>query len=93
MPFPGTVDSGSFTPYDEKNDAGGFLMELNLKAMTTETRNPNTMNLDTMSVQEILTIMNREDEKVPLAIRQVLPKKPASAWKGPAAMSARRLDK
>ena len=50
MPFSGTVDSGSFTPYDEENDAGGFLMELNLKAMTTETRNPNTMNLDTMSV-------------------------------------------
>lgn len=48
-------------------------MELNLKAMTTETRNPNTMNLDTMSVMEILTVMNREDEKVPLAIRQVLP--------------------
>lgn len=24
-------------------------MELNLKAMTTETRNPNTMNLDTMA--------------------------------------------
>ena len=48
-------------------------MELNLKAMTTETRNPNTMNLDTMSVQEILTVMNREDDKVPVAIRQVLP--------------------
>lgn len=48
-------------------------MEPNLKAMTTETRNPNTMNLDTMSVMEILTVMNREDEKVPLAIREVLP--------------------
>ena len=48
-------------------------MELNLKTMTTETRNPNTMNLDTMSPMEILTVMNREDEKVPLAIRQVLP--------------------
>lgn len=48
-------------------------MELNLKTMTTETRNPNTMNLDTMSVTEILTVMNREDEKVPLAIREVLP--------------------
>lgn len=48
-------------------------MELNLKAMTTETRNQNTMNLDTMSPLEILTVMNREDEKVPLAIRQVLP--------------------
>lgn len=48
-------------------------MELNLKTMTTETRNPNTMNLDTLSPMEILTVMNREDEKVPAAIRQALP--------------------
>ena len=48
-------------------------MELNLKTMTTETRNPNTMNLDTMSPMEILTVMNREDENVPRAIQKVLP--------------------
>ena len=48
-------------------------MELNLKAMTTETRNPNTMGLDTMSPLEIVTVMNREDENVPLAIRPALP--------------------
>ena len=30
--------------------------------MTTETRNPNTMNLDIMSPLEIVTAMNKEDE-------------------------------
>ena len=48
-------------------------MILNLNAMTTESRNPNTMDLDTMSALQIVTVMNREDEKVPLAIRNCLP--------------------
>lgn len=48
-------------------------MELNLNTMTTESRNPNTMQMDTMSALEIVTVMNREDEKVPQAIRACLP--------------------
>jgi len=48
-------------------------MELNMKTMTTESRNPNTMELDTMCPMEILEVMNREDEKVIAAIRKVLP--------------------
>ena len=48
-------------------------MELNLQTMTTETRNRNTMHLDTMTPLEILTVMNREDENVPRAISKVLP--------------------
>jgi N-acetylmuramic acid 6-phosphate etherase len=48
-------------------------MTLNLNAMTTESRNPNTMDLDTMSALQIVTVMNREDEKVPEAIRPCLP--------------------
>lgn len=48
-------------------------MEIDLKAMTTETRNKNTMNLDTMSSLEIVTIMNKEDSKVPKAIESQLP--------------------
>ncbi len=48
-------------------------MTLNMNAMTTESRNPNTMELDTMSALEIVTVMNREDEKIPQAIRQRLP--------------------
>ncbi len=46
---------------------------INLEGMSTETRNPNTMHLDEMSIHEILTIMNEEDQKVPLAIKKVLP--------------------
>lgn len=48
-------------------------MEINLKGMTTETRNKNTMDLDRMTPLEIVTVMNREDENVPRAIAQVLP--------------------
>ena len=48
-------------------------MQLNLNAMTTESRNPNTMELDTMSPLEIVTVMNREDENIPRAIARCLP--------------------
>ena len=48
-------------------------MNLNLTAMTTESRNTNTMRLDTMTALEVVTVMNREDEKVPQAIARVLP--------------------
>lgn len=36
-------------------------MGLNLSGMTTETRNPRTMQLDQMSPLEIVTVMNEED--------------------------------
>ena len=48
-------------------------MSLNLQNMSTETRNPNTRNLDTMSPLEIVTVMNQEDAKVPAAITPALP--------------------
>lgn len=44
-------------------------MELKLEQMTTERRNENTMNLDTMSPLEIVTIMNQEDLLIPAAIK------------------------
>jgi N-acetylmuramic acid 6-phosphate etherase len=57
-----------------KQNAGGvFLMSLNLKSMSTETRNQNTMNLDTMTPLEVITVMNQEDAKVPEAIKPALP--------------------
>ena len=56
-----------------KEKTGGMAVKLNLNAMTTESRNPNTMQMDTMSALEIVTVMNREDEKVPQAIRACLP--------------------
>lgn len=48
-------------------------MKLNLDALTTETRNRDTMNLDTMTPLEVVTAMNREDAKVPQAIAPILP--------------------
>ena len=48
-------------------------MSLNLKNMSTETRNQNTMNLDIMSPLEIVTVMNQEDARVPAAIPPALP--------------------
>ena len=48
-------------------------MSLNLKNMSTETRNQNTMNLDIMSPLEVVTVMNQEDAKVPAAITPALP--------------------
>ena len=48
-------------------------MSLNLKSMSTETRNQNTMNLDTMTPLEVITVMNQEDAKVPEAIKPALP--------------------
>lgn len=48
-------------------------MRLNLAGLSTETRNPNTMELDRMTPLEIVTVMNREDARVPEAIRPALP--------------------
>ena len=48
-------------------------MSLNLKNMSTETRNQNTMDLDIMTPLEVVTVMNQEDAKVPEAIKPALP--------------------
>ena len=48
-------------------------MSLNLKNMSTEKRNQNTMNLDIMTPLEVITVMNQEDAKVPAAIAPALP--------------------
>lgn len=47
--------------------------EMDLSKMMTETRNPNTMDLDQMSALQIVTAMNREDRRVPEGIEPVLP--------------------
>lgn len=44
-----------------------------LRTLATEQRNPLSMQIDTASVREILEIMNTEDHKVPIAVRQELP--------------------
>jgi N-acetylmuramic acid 6-phosphate etherase len=44
-----------------------------LEGLSTETRNPETMNLDEMSSLEIVQAMNKEDCKVPKIITNLLP--------------------
>ena len=46
---------------------------MDLNKYATETRNPNTTDLDTMSALEIVEQMNKQDENVPKAINKVLP--------------------
>jgi len=46
---------------------------LDLSTLTTESRNTNTENLDSMSALEIVGVMNQEDRNVPDAIEKVLP--------------------
>ncbi|WP_302201147.1 N-acetylmuramic acid 6-phosphate etherase [uncultured Gemmiger sp.] len=46
---------------------------MDLNKMMTETRNPDTITLDQMSALELVTVMNREDHKVPEAIASALP--------------------
>lgn len=40
---------------------------------TTESRNPRTLNLDELSIDELLATMNAEDARVPAAVAQALP--------------------
>lgn len=46
---------------------------LNLDSYTTEKRNRDTMNLDSMSSMEIAMVANKEDENVVKAVRAVIP--------------------
>ena len=41
--------------------------------LSTETRNPKTLDLDTLSTEEILAIMNEEDLNVVAGIKEALP--------------------
>ena len=44
-----------------------------LSTLITEQRNPNSMHVDSLSVLEIVRLMNEEDKQVPLAIEKCLP--------------------
>jgi len=48
-------------------------MKINLNQMVTESRNPVSEQIDTLSTLEMLTIINDEDQKVALAVRAMLP--------------------
>jgi len=44
-----------------------------LTALATEQRNPRSTSIDTASIREILEIINTEDHRVPIAVREELP--------------------
>lgn len=49
------------------------MSKIELNNLVTERRNPLTMNLDDMDISEFLNIMNAEDTKVPLKVKEALP--------------------
>ena len=46
---------------------------MNLRKILTETRNPNTVNIDRQSSLGIVELINQEDHKVAAAIQEILP--------------------
>lgn len=53
---------------------GDNMDNLKLKKLITESRNENTMNIDTVSTLEMVKIINNEDKKVAGAVEKELPK-------------------
>jgi N-acetylmuramic acid 6-phosphate etherase len=49
------------------------MSEVKIDHLKTESRNPKTLNLDTMSTLELLQIMNEEDQKVLDSVKEALP--------------------
>jgi N-acetylmuramic acid 6-phosphate etherase len=47
--------------------------DLNLAALSTEARNPRSTNIDQLSTLEMVTLINQEDQAVPLAVATQLP--------------------
>lgn len=67
-------------------------MGVTLDNLLTEARNPQTMELDSMTPLEIVTAMNREDARVPESIRPQLPNiARCVAWATEAIRSGGRL--
>lgn len=56
-----------YTIFD-KRIKGGVKVEIDLTKLETENRNPNTLNIDSLSVKELITLINREDETVSKAV-------------------------
>ncbi|MGN5454547.1 MAG: N-acetylmuramic acid 6-phosphate etherase [Candidatus Kurthia intestinigallinarum] len=46
---------------------------MDLNKLTTEKRNERSMNLDTLSTEQVIRLMNEEDAVVPKAIEQIVP--------------------
>lgn len=46
--------------------------QVNLTGLVTEQRNPNTLHIDEVSTLELVTLINEEDQRVPLAVEREL---------------------
>ncbi len=46
---------------------------MDLNKLTTEKRNERSMNLDTLSTEQVIRLMNEEDAVVPKAVEQIVP--------------------
>ncbi len=55
------------------NNIGRAKMAIDLSNLVTESRNHDSENIDTLSTLEMLSVINNEDKKVPLAVERVLP--------------------
>lgn len=49
------------------------MKKINTQDLLTEHRNPNTMNIDSVSTVEMLTLINNEDQKVAMAVEKEIP--------------------
>lgn len=49
------------------------MIEENLELLTTESRNEDTMQIDTAEARDIVRMMNEQDQLVALAVKEVLP--------------------
>lgn len=48
-------------------------MKIDLSKLLSESRNPASVQIDTLSTQEILQVINNEDQKVAVAVRRAIP--------------------
>ncbi len=48
-------------------------MNIDLSKLTTEGRNAASANIDMLSTEEMLKVINAEDQKVALAVEKVIP--------------------
>ena len=48
-------------------------MKTDLSKLLTESRNPNSERIDTLSTTEMLKVINNEDKKIALAVQQTIP--------------------
>lgn len=53
-------------------------MSIDLSKLLTERRNANSANIDTLSTEEMLTVINQEDQQVAHAITPIWRKLPRS---------------